>query len=159
MPKQPSWGAARSLIELLEVLAQEEVEIDGTGRKLERAAILIEEGKPQWRLTKTSSPPYCRPNTGAIPSSLEILLIPGKVAAVVVHAPVTEDRGFPIPLGILTFDTQILRRVHQYLLDSLPAQVARYGTAVGVQVRPMLEWPQSQYEVPSSELPDRSEHP
>lgn len=158
VPKQASWGAARSLIELLEVLSKEEVEIDGTGRKLERAAILIEEGKPQWRLTKTSSPPYCRPNTGAIPSSLEILLIPGKVAAVVVHAPVTEDRGFPIPLGVLTFDTQILRRVHQYLLDSLPAQMARYGTSDGVQVRTMLEWPQSHCEVPSSELPDRSEH-
>lgn len=159
VPKQAAWGAARSLVELLDVLAKEGVAIDRTDRKLERAAILIEEGKPQWRLTKTSSPPYCRPNTGAIPSSLEILLIPRKVAAVVVHAPVTEDRGFPIPLGVLTFDTHILRRVHQYLLDSLPAHVARYGTSDGVEVRAMLEWSQSNCEIPSSGLPDRLEQP
>lgn len=159
VPKKTAWGAARALIELLDVLAKEGLGIDGTGRKRERAAILIHDGKPEWRLTKTSAPIYCRPNTGAIPSSLEILLIPGKVAAVVVHAPVTDDRGFPIPLGVLTFDTQILRRVHQYVLDSLPAQVARYGASDGVQLGTMLEWPQSHSEGSSSELPDGSEHP
>lgn len=159
VPKQTAWGAARSLIELLDVLAKEGLGIDGTGRKRERAAVLIQEGKPEWRLTKTSAPPYCRPNTGAIPSSLEILLIPGKVAAVVVHAPVTEDRGFPIPLGILTFDAQILRRVHQYLLDSLPTQVARYGTSDGAQVRAMLEWPESHSEGSSADSPDGADHP
>jgi len=160
VPKKASWGAARSLIDLLEVLAKEEVEIDGTGRKLERTAILIEEGKPQWRLLKTSYTPYCRPNTGAIPSSLEILLIPAKIAAVVVHAPVTDGPGFPIPLGVLTFDTQIVHRVHQYLVNQLPAEVARYGASDGIQLRAMLERPQADCEVPvSSELPDQSENP
>lgn len=156
VPKQTGWGAARSLIDLLEILAKEKVEIDATGRKRERAAILIEEGKPQWRLTKTSYPPYCRPDTGAIPRSLEILLIPAKVAAVVVHATVTEGPGFPVPLGVLSFDTQIIHRVHQYLIDHLPAEVARYGKSDGVQLRTMLEWPQSDSEVPAgSELPDQ----
>ncbi len=158
VPKQATWGSARSLTDLLEVLSKEDVEVDGTGRKLERAAILIEEGKPQWRLTKTSQPLYSRPNTGAIPGSLEILLIPGKVAAVVVHAPITEDRGFPIPLGVLTFDAQILRRVHQYLLENLPAQLARYGTSEVVQVRTMLEWPHSDSQVDGFELPNLPEH-
>jgi hypothetical protein len=143
VPKQSAWGAARSFLELLEILAKEGMGVDGTGRKLERASIVIEEGKPQWRLTKTSAIPYCRPNTGAIPSSLEILLIPGKIAAGAVHAPVAEDRGFPIPLGILTFDAAVVRRVHRYLTDHLPAEVTRYGSTDGVQLRTLLEWPES----------------
>lgn len=160
VPKQSAWGAARSFLELLEVLTKEGVEIDATGRKLERAAVLIEEGKPQWRLIKSPFAPYCRPSTGAIPSSLEILLVPGKIAAVVVHAPVTEDRGFPIPLGILTFDAPIVRRVHRYLTDNLPAEVTRYGTTDGVHLRTLLDWPQSDSEASvSPEVPDQPENP
>ena len=140
VPKQSAWGASRSFLELLETLAKEGVDIDPTGTKLERTPILVDEGKPQWRLIKAVPTTYCRPSTGAIPSSLEILLIPRRVAAVVVHAPIGEGRGFPVPLGILSFDAAIVRRVHGYLTDQLPAEVTRYGSTDGFNVRACLEW-------------------
>jgi hypothetical protein len=142
VPKQSAWGASRSFLDLLETLAKEGVDIDATGRKMERSPILIDEGKPQWRLIKAAPRTYCRPNTGAIPSSLEVLLIPRRVAAVVVHAPIGEDRGFPIPLGILSFDATIVRRVHRYLTDHLPAEVTKYGSTDGFNTRSCLEWSQ-----------------
>jgi hypothetical protein len=140
VPKQSAWGASRSFLELHETLAKEGVEIDATGRKLERTPIVIDEGKPQWRLTRAVPTTYCRPSTGAIPSSLEVLLIPRRIAAVVVHTPIGEGRGFPVPLGILSFDAAIVRRVHQYLTDHLPAQVTKYGSTDGFNIGSCLEW-------------------
>lgn len=142
VPNQSAWGASRSFLDLLETLAKEGVDIDATGNKLERTPVLINATKPQWRLTRAISTTYCRPNTGAIPSSLEVLLIPRKVAAVVVHAPIGEGRGFPIPLGILSFDSAVIRRVHRFLSDQLPMEVTRYGSAGGFNVRNCLDWPQ-----------------
>jgi hypothetical protein len=142
VPKRSGWGASRSFLELLATLAREGIDIDATGRKQERTPVLIDEGKPEWRLTRAVSTTYSRPNTGAIPSSLEILLIPRRVVAVVVHAPIGESRGFPIPLGILSFDAAIVRRVHLYLTDHLPAEVTRYGSTNGFDVRNCLSWPQ-----------------
>ncbi|HET7562816.1 MAG TPA: hypothetical protein VFJ87_10620 [Rhodanobacteraceae bacterium] len=142
VPKQSAWGASRSFLELLETLTKEGVDVDATGRKMERSPILIDEGKPQRRLTKAAPTIFCRPNTGAIPSSLEVLLIPRRVAAVVVHAPINDGRGFPIPLGILSFDAAIVRRVHRYLTDHLPADVTKYGSTGGFNIRSCLEWPQ-----------------
>lgn len=142
VPKRSGWGASRSFLELLGTLAREGVDIDATGRKQERAAVLIDEGKPEWRLTRAVSTTYCRPNTGAVPSSLEVLLVPRRIVAVLVHAPIGESRGFPIPLGILSFDEAIVRRVHLYLRDHLPAEVTSYGSTNGFDVRKCLEWPQ-----------------
>ena len=72
----------------------------------------------------------------------KLLLIPRRVAAVVVHAPIVEGRGFPIPLGILSFDSAIVRRVHRYLADHLPAEVTKYGSTDRFNIRGCLEWAQ-----------------
>lgn len=141
VPNQPGWGASRSFLNLIETLAAEDRPVDQSGNRMRRAPIVIDEGRPQRRLTKAVATTYCKPNNGAIPRSLEILLIPGRVAAAVVHAPITEGRGFPVPLGILSFDEAIVRRVHEYLAAQLPTHLTAYGSSNAVDLRSCLEWP------------------
>jgi hypothetical protein len=140
VPNQSAWGASRSFLELVEILASEDRPIDQDGSRSRRNPVVIDEGKPQRHLSKAVSTTYCRPNNGAIPDSLEILLIPGRVAAAVVHAPITEGRGFPIPLGVLSFDEAVVRRVHEYLASQLPPHLAQYGSTNAFALRDRLEW-------------------
>jgi hypothetical protein len=53
------------------------------------------------------------------PGPLEILLVPHVAAAVVVHAPIETARGYPVPLGFVSFDQAVLRRAEQYMLENL----------------------------------------
>jgi len=50
-------------------------------------------------------------------SNLELLCIPGLVAAVLVHAPIKSTYGFPVPLGLISFDTAVVARTHEYFLN------------------------------------------
>lgn len=54
-------------------------------------------------------------NGTAIPSSLELLWIPGVLAAALVHAPVKTRSGIPIPLGFLSFNSQVIARIEEFL--------------------------------------------
>jgi len=141
-PDQSLWGASRSFQDLIEKLAKEGVLLNGRDKDLERAPVVVIEGeKPGWHLVKALPTTYIRPKNGAIPSSLEILLIPRRVVAITVHAPITENRGFPVPLGILSFDEAVVRRVHQYLATQLPPIVMKYGMAEGFDMGTCLDWP------------------
>ncbi|WP_411888323.1 hypothetical protein [Hydrocarboniphaga effusa] len=52
--------------------------------------------------------------TSAAPA-LEILWIPNRVAAVLVHAPIKAMNALPVPLGLLSFDPAVLSRVEAFL--------------------------------------------
>ncbi|MBU7435862.1 hypothetical protein [Paraburkholderia fungorum] len=51
----------------------------------------------------------------AIAPSVEVFLIPGLVAAVLVHAPIKANNGIPVPLGFLSFDASLVQRVREDL--------------------------------------------
>ena len=53
-----------------------------------------------------------------IPPSLEILYIPNILVACLVHAPVMVNQGHPVPLGFLSFDSNVINRT-QTLIDAL----------------------------------------
>ncbi|MFZ0306067.1 MAG: hypothetical protein WAL75_25500, partial [Terracidiphilus sp.] len=53
-----------------------------------------------------------------LPSGMEAFVVPGHIAYVAVNTPIEEEQGFPIPLGILTFDPIAVAKV-QKLLTSL----------------------------------------
>jgi len=63
------------------------------------------------------------PSRSELPATLEVLLIPSNVAAVLVHAPIGTSRGFPVPLGILSFDTGVVEKVASMLMRFLPNQL------------------------------------
>jgi hypothetical protein len=66
----------------------------------------------------------CTSDARGYPGPLEILLVPHVGVAVLVHAPIGAPRGYPVPLGFVSFDQSILRRTHEYLQERIGAHFA-----------------------------------
>lgn len=47
--------------------------------------------------------------------SMEILYIPNVVIAAQVHTPIGTQRGYPVPLGILSFDSGVIERTKHFI--------------------------------------------
>lgn len=154
MPNQTTWGTSKSFLNLIETLVKEDVSSLHVSQNAERTPVVIGDGKPAPHITKALPATYSKPQNGAIPGSLEILLIPRRIIAVTVHAPITENRGFPVPLGILSFDETVVRRVHQYLAAQLPSKVNKYGMENGFALRDCLSWPVETFEQENSNPAD-----
>ena len=54
---------------------------------------------------------------GEIPGAMEILVVPHVAAVVIVHAPVGATDGYPVPLGIASFDPDVVGRVNTYVSE------------------------------------------
>ena len=54
-----------------------------------------------------------------LPSGLEIFLVPGHVAYVALNTPIGHDEGYPIPVGIMSFDQTVVAAVQQRVLELL----------------------------------------
>lgn len=108
-PDIAAWGASRATSALLDQIHGSET--------------VITRGKPAKHLLKLFQKVLQRPDNGSIPAALEMLLIPGRVVAVTVHAPLSIRRGFPIPLGVLSFDPDVVKRAQQYLKTQLPQYI------------------------------------
>lgn len=65
-------------------------------------------------------------SASALPSSIEILLIPGLSVAVVVHLPVQAISGHAVPLGFVSIDADVVARAEKLLQEvtsiELPAE-------------------------------------
>lgn len=55
----------------------------------------------------------------SLPPGLEVLLVPGRLAFVLAHSPIGVSDGYPVPMGIATFDPVVVERVHQLLTEAL----------------------------------------
>ncbi|UXZ34909.1 hypothetical protein K6V71_02325 [Cupriavidus gilardii] len=115
VPGSPVWGASRALLTLMENVAQ----ACYPGSVASKTAIAVLRDRSQKHLRKAFSRRVIRSDDGEIPSSLEVLLVPRRMVAVVVNAPIGLGRGFPVPLGVLSFEREVLRRVHEYLEGKL----------------------------------------
>jgi hypothetical protein len=70
---------------------------------------------------------------------LEILLLPGLVAAVLVHASLVVGEAYPVQLGFISFNESLLSRTSQLLSDLvMPFQVTRSSVDEGI-LRSKLE--------------------
>lgn len=141
-PSQPAWGTSRALVSLMEKLSYEGVPQITKNEKRERFQVLVGCGKPEWHLIKQAQIIYDRPNNGAIPSVLEVLLIPQRVTAITVHSSILGTRGYPVPLGILSFDAAVVRRVHEYLQTQLPKRLNVYNGHGSYDIHSRLNWPE-----------------
>lgn len=52
-----------------------------------------------------------------IPPSLEVLYIPGVLVAALVHTPIKSQKGFPVPLGFLSFDANVITRTKGFMQE------------------------------------------
>jgi hypothetical protein len=55
---------------------------------------------------------------------MEVLIVPHVAAFVVVHAPVGTVDGYPVPLGLASFDPDVVDRVKTYVSEHTAAYAA-----------------------------------
>jgi hypothetical protein len=139
-PVQNIWGASRALGTFLDGVKDDSIaQVDGTAVS-ERSVFAITYDQPPRHLTLTFQNVLLRSKNGSLPINLEIMLVPQRVVAVTVHAPLVEGRGFPIPLGILSFDPKVVRRTHQYLETQLGALLKVHRSVEKYRLREALQW-------------------
>jgi hypothetical protein len=123
-PVVPSWGATTVLDDTLTGIRARW----GAGQRADETAetfqsICLTAPRPPRYLEKAFNV-VCTSDTRGCPGPLEILLVPHVAVAVLVHAPIGAPRGYPVPLGFVSFDESILRRTHEYLRDRIGAHFA-----------------------------------
>lgn len=118
-PQTPHWGATTALPGILEqiksralaapVVDAQDGEIKTIGMLTGRAPKHIEVA---FDAVATS-------NASRFPPSLEMLLIPNTLIAVTVNSPIGVQTGLPVPLGFVSFDSQIISRTQNFLSDHI----------------------------------------
>ncbi len=142
-PTSASWGCSRYFVNLIKKISRNEADFNAKYNDNERTPIIINEGEAAYHVSRAVPVTYTRPRNGAIPSSLEILLIPRRAVAITVHAPVGESRGFPIPLGVISFDQAVVQKVHDYLLLNLPSRIFKNLSEESIDIHGHLKWVKS----------------
>ncbi|WP_250523561.1 MULTISPECIES: hypothetical protein [unclassified Caballeronia] len=138
IPKSSTWGMSRGVKKLLERIAGESRPKEEQANQAALTETAITSGKPSGHVRKIFETIFTRDDDGAIPDALEILLIPQRLVAVIVHAPIGLERGFPVPLGILSFDSKVLETVREYLVDRLPQFIRRFDSGDAMDIHKLV---------------------
>lgn len=105
------WGATNALpLALSAIKRNTESEEAPDGAR----AIAVLPGKPPRHIVEAFDTTLSLHQFGQLPA-LELLVLPGLMAAALVHAPVKRQSGVPVPLGFASFDPQVVVRAQSYL--------------------------------------------
>lgn len=123
VPIVRAWGATRTLPELLRSIAARLVDRND-GKRAEVQTIGLVSGRPDPHVRKAFDR-VATHESPLFPQALELLLIPGVLVVVAVHAPIGAQNGLPVPLGFISFDPRVVERaskildgsMHRYLKD------------------------------------------
>lgn len=113
-PEVPYWGATASLMEIAKQIGQHFASPEEAPKL---TGVIPKTGS--WYISPVFENSIERSTTKA-PRSLEIMLVPGKICSIIVHAPLDSDRGLPVPLGIISRDSKVVERASSILLDLVP---------------------------------------
>jgi hypothetical protein len=127
VPQISAWGATRALPIMLDQITDRLGADDrqSPDEKPPRSIALVAGRQPN-HLTEAFELVVSGHDVAGIPPGLEIMLIPGLMAAICIHLPVEAARAFPVPVGLLTFDEQVIERIRSILQEC-----SRYFTAAG----------------------------
>jgi hypothetical protein len=115
------WGISRVLPKTIDAIAGE----------VKRRADSEETGFPMLSVSGEEPPRHIKeafdenrllPLTTKMPLALEMLVVPDLVAAILVHAPLWEGEGIPVPVGIVSFDERIVASAERFLNEKLGKQ-------------------------------------
>jgi hypothetical protein len=112
-PSVPYWGATRRLSGILGAVEKQIAESSGGTVR----SILGGEGRVSRFKTRFSGI-LSFPNS-TLPSGLEMFLVPSHFVYIAVHTPLKQLEGYPVPLGIISFDSEVLSRAQAVLFDLL----------------------------------------
>lgn len=111
VPHLPIWGATKRLPRALEILSNR---VTAGGHQAN--AVCVSLTPPSFLLQRAFNHIISSNARPKELTRLEIFLVPGKVAAVIAHAPVDEE-SYPVPLGILSFDEAVITSTTHMLQD------------------------------------------
>ncbi|WP_330212060.1 hypothetical protein [Pseudomonas sp. Z18(2022)] len=111
-PRRPYWGTTWVLPSILENVQERIVEKLGTEDLPPETVLLLESNAqgPIKAFTKTQVF-----SNGGPPDSVEIFLVPGVAAGVLIHLPGTATYGHAVPLGFISVDPHVVSRTEEYL--------------------------------------------
>lgn len=123
MPPQRSWGVTSVLPATLDYLAQKIS--GGVGQDEEPfRSIAAVAGKPPRHIAKAFDDCVRRAEWVDVPPALETMVVPGILAAALVHAPIRATIGVPVPIGFISFDEKVGNRVWEYINSKLSQPVS-----------------------------------
>jgi hypothetical protein len=102
-PVVPWWGATTLLDEAVSGIRGRWAEQPGDGQADIIKSICLTAPRPP-RYIEKAFQLVCASDQRRCPGPLEILLLPHVAAAVLVHVPIGAPRGYPVPLGFVSFD-------------------------------------------------------
>ena len=122
-PAVVRWGFTMKFVEILDGLRHAFRDVPGGDEKLK--VLLAGETIPD--TFDQACDVTVRVPSRALAPNLEVLLVPGRLCVVLAHSPVETTRGFPIPMGIVSFEPAVVRRAHELATSLLS------GSAVVIQ--------------------------
>jgi hypothetical protein len=127
VPQVSAWGATRLLPVMLDQMTDRLGSDDrqGPAEEMPRSIALVA-GRPPKHLDEAFDLVVSGHDVATIPPGLEIVLVSGLMAAICVHLPLEATRAFPVPVGLLTFDDQVIERIRSVLQEC-----SRYFNAAG----------------------------
>jgi hypothetical protein len=118
VPQVSAWGTTRVLPVMLDHITDRLAsdDLQSPEEELPRSIALVA-GRPPNHLNEAFDLVVSGHDVAAIPPGLEILLVPGLIAAICIHVPMEAARAFPVPIGILTFDDHVIERIRSVLQE------------------------------------------
>lgn len=115
-PMMRHWGATQMLPEFIKQLKTQLVSGRSDPPTDGPVAIALAAGRPETHIEKAFDA-VANSDMPRFPRTLEVLLVPGVMAAVTVHAPIGSQTGLPVPLGFASFDPRVVERVQRYVAE------------------------------------------
>jgi hypothetical protein len=113
-PMTKLWGATRLLPDFLRHLKTQlrTDDLEASGPRLTTVGLVT--GRPEFYLERAFDD-VATSELPRFPRTLEIMLVPGVMVAVSVHAPIGAQTGAPVPLGFASFDPRVVERAQALL--------------------------------------------
>lgn len=113
-PDIPYWGCSTRLSDLVDGLAKY---LAPDGAEQERECVLLaHDNDSPWRFRDIFDS-VCTFRQGRVPRNFEMLLVPGQIFAALVHVPLASPQAYPMPLGIISFDPEMVEKAQEVMAD------------------------------------------
>ncbi|MFZ2028831.1 MAG: hypothetical protein WAU68_00865 [Vitreimonas sp.] len=116
-PSIPQWGAIADLPDLLLELGHR---VSGPDEQEFETVCLLPRGVDEWRAKQAFTRVGVISDQRTSPA-LECLLVPGVACAVLVNAPIGAAHGYPVGLGIMSFDAEVVARATDLVMQAAPS--------------------------------------
>jgi hypothetical protein len=115
-PQIPNWGATTVQREILSEIKRIIGSTASGSDQNDMRSVCLFNGRPPRYLERA----FDEVRTAAVsefPAALEVLVVPHVAAFAIVHAPIGAVDGYPVPLGLASFDLDVVDRVDTYVSE------------------------------------------